>query len=288
VRRAAVLALLIVAPLVAACGGGDDDDGPAASELDQRVVDGATPVSGDSMDSERWLKRQIFTLRLPAIAACVEERGYPELAAVAEDEFEYNLNIYSAAFPEPDRLLAEGLNPDWGPTPYQPTPPPSAAPEPGQRASVDVDASDKAFSECQAPEGLEPDAARATELYQGLLDQWAPIVHDHQVVREGDLVEGVGECLRDKGVPAEYTEPRREQAAGGTVDLTVENAFGTWVAQRVRAGTVSQTAIEDAPILVECAQPLWDQREAELLDERESFVEEHREQLAELGDLVSD
>jgi hypothetical protein len=283
VRKAILLGLLATTIVPSSCTGNQHDD-PAAGELDQRVVDGVAPVSGDSMESERWLKRQLFTLQLPFISDCVTSRGYPELAQLAQDEFDYNLKTYSAEFPEPDRMLVEGLEPDLGAGPVPADP--GRAPA-GRHRGVRLHPPGRRVRRVPAAARRRGRRARrAGRLYQALFDQWSPVVIDH-LTGDDDVEAAVGECLRGNGVPGEFAASMSTEVAGDEVTLRLEQSVQRWISQKIQSGAVSSTAVEDAPMYVECMTPLWDAREAELRQEREAFVEEHREQIAELTDLVS-
>lgn len=275
---------------VTACTGDDSDagrseansSGESAVPIDPMVLEGAAPVSGESMESRRWLKRQLFEMRLPEIKECFESNAYPQLIPVAEADFEEFNNTYSYEFPEPERLLAEGLNPDTGPAAFQ-----------GEMATPDdpeVPEETRVFNECNR--GLEVtsgDAERAHDLDQALMDAWMPIVIEYvsgsEVNQEAE--EEFGRCLREAGVPDEFTRSEVGSLDGQEISLSVDDAFRGWVAQRVTAGSISTTAIEDAPTYVECGRPFWEDRATSLRVERERFVEQYSDELGELTLLAT-
>lgn len=275
---------------VTACSGDDsnaerldvDSSDRSAVPIDQRVLDGAAPVSGESMESRRWLRRQLFEMRLPEIKECFESNGYPQLIPVAEADFEEFNNTYSYEFPEPERLLAEGLNPDTGPSAFQ-----------GEMATPDdpeVPEETRVFNECNRNlEVTAGDAERAHDLNQALMDAWMPVVIEYvsgsEVNQEAE--EEFGRCLREAGVPDEFTQSQVGSLDGQEIRLSVDDAFRDWVAQRVVAGSISATAIEDAPTYVECGRPLWEDRAMRLQIERDRFVEQYHDELSELTLLTT-
>ncbi|MGH2817456.1 MAG: hypothetical protein ACRDJS_03220 [Actinomycetota bacterium] len=96
--------------------------------------------------------------------------------------------------------------------------------------------------------------------------------------------ERFGQCMRRHGVPARFTVAASKGSPGGTI----EDAFFGWVAKRTNNGQTSPSGVEDAPLHVKCGRPLWDTRERLLKDRRETYVEGHRDRLAELSELVQE
>lgn len=241
-------------PSVGTLGMGSD------GQIDQRVLNGVAPVSGDSMGSVRWLEKQMFRLKLPAVSECLQRKDREDLLPEVEADFEANLNAHYFDFPEPERLLEEGFVPS------------SESPFDVRGTGKDLVVADACTLDVRA---LGERAAHTQELHQSLTDDWTMILVNDVLTSDEELAaqERFGQCLRRHGVPAEFTV-----AGLGTV----ESAFFGWV------GQTSPSGVEEAPLYIKCGRPLWATRERLLRERRETYLETHRDQLGELSDLLSD
>ena len=233
-------------------------------QIDQRVLDGIAPISGDSMASVRWLEEQIFRLKLPAIVDCLQRKDREDLLPDVEAEFESNLNARRFDFPEPRRLLEEGFGPS------------SDSPFDKRGAKKDLAVVESCTLDIQASGER---AARTQALYQSLNEDWTMILVNDVLTSDVETAaqERFGQCLRRHGVPAEFTVAHGPGSPGGTI----EDAFLGWATRQN-----STSGAEDANLYVKCGRPLWETREQLLKERREIYTERQRDQLEEFSDLV--
>lgn len=250
-------------PSMGALGGRSD------GQIDKRVLDSVAPVSGDSLESVRWMQEQMFRLKLPAVRDCLQREDRSDLLPDVRADFEATQNARMFQFPEPERLLTEGfISP--------------ASPFDKQGAEQDAALAESCTRDIQASDEV---AADAQKLHQGLFEDWAMILVNDVLKSEDELLaqEHFGRCLRRRGVPEEFTVASTPRSPGGTT----EDAFLGWVQQRIDSGKTSPSGVEDASLYVACGQPLWDTRERLLRERRKTYLEKNHDQLAELSDLLS-
>jgi len=267
VCRSSVFAVLLIVGASAGCS----EDGEGAAPIDRRVLDGVAPVSGDSMDSVRWINEQVFDLRRPAIERCLEARDESSLLPVVERDFEVVNTMRSSDFPEAERLLEEGLIPEQAAVGLQEDP-------------------SGAFRDCALD--TPPDDARGSQidaLYQSLNQTWIrAVVQDRSTAPETQAQAAFGRCLEGGGVLLDPS-PSNDGGAEGEVAApgpTTESRYFAWVEEKVLSGDVAVPALDEARLFVECGQPLWSARSSRLEQQRVAFVEQFRPELTELSDLL--
>ncbi|MBK5224018.1 MAG: hypothetical protein JJE52_14325 [Acidimicrobiia bacterium] len=173
---------------------------PAIEPFDGDVAAAVAPFDHDSNVDSQLLELWVAAYRDRAGDECLVAQGRADLVVERPLPLDRDdpLLVANAAFPDPELLAAEGLVVPPG-TPFDPT-----EPTPGDDALVVQGCNEQVVSS-------GADVVHIGQLFAVLRAGWARELELIDTTSEVEAAAAaLGSCLRDQGIPAEYTsEPRR-------------------------------------------------------------------------------
>jgi hypothetical protein len=252
---------------------------PAALMIDDLSA-AVAPFDHESFVDSLLFQMSLIGLRNQQVFDCIAAAGFvPPSPSPLPDRSDPTL--YSADFPDYEALARDGFPdpsaPESPPGATATTAPPGAGSAPpaepsGAYAAVSRECADQVDSS-------GGDVVVAYGLYASMRSAWEGVlaeIEDTEEVRS--LVNGFGSCLREQGVPAEFTNS--EGAFLGYADSLLMATGGdqsTWPAIRESTGK----------LYAECGRDLFAAREALRSGaRREAFLGEHQESISQLWNLL--
>lgn len=208
------------------------------------------------------------------LSDCMAAEGFelPPLAPPLERDDPILISNWQ--FPPVDILTVEG---------FTAVPPIPSSPEDFEETSTRTDAHFESLQSCGAAAEEEfkgSDRARAYELYAMVRGSWEELLTEIDGSDEiRPLAEGFSVCLRDEGIPVDYTVSERRLL--GYVDELL------WGADSV-AEEEARIRERYGKLYAECGRELFEAKERLRSGERRvAFLAEHEEAIRGLSDLLS-
>jgi hypothetical protein len=239
---------------------------PVLAGFDVDVSNAVAPFDHESNVDSLLLEFGVARVRNQQVFDCIAAAGFvPPTTTALPDRDDPMLR--SAAFPDVETLAREGF-------PNLPGTPGTLGPE-DTRSEAEAAAS-RACAE--QVDGSQTDVIEAIGLFGSMRSAWEEVLAEIDALdATHSLVDEFGACLREEGIPAEFTTSEGRYL--GYVDslLATGSDQSTWPEIRQRMGR----------LYADCGQDLFAARSALRSGERrESFLSQHQDSISRLSALL--